>query len=196
MDIARVLLIGINACVEVEDPNVPLEDLANGHPLITCLPDGFPMSRRPLRRFKGSLPEPWTKIIRSVSVDSFTSVNNYTAWLSVAELEPSALSELFTSDEVFSRSLDKLHDAAFAGACKRDIDTRRGDNSLSKYPYILYLEPLSPLALPNDEETQKIVKQLYVVLGRPDEWVVPRDFLASCWLAAVDGLCRPKRSSH
>jgi len=73
---------------EVVAPNVSLEELANGRPLVRFLPGGFLASKTQVRRFHGPIPEPWAKSVTSISVDTFESVGQYTAWWSIAELPP------------------------------------------------------------------------------------------------------------
>ncbi len=178
MKINRVFLIGINACAEPENPNVPLEDLANGRPLIEFFSDGFPAARSTVRRFRGQIPGDWADAIMSLSVDSFCSVDHYTAWWSIAEINPSSLSELMLmKDYDLSHALDTLHEVAFAGTCRRTIDTRDNDHSLLKYPYMLYLEPCEALlASGTDTEIQEVVQQLRDLIGRSDKWVAPNNF--------------------
>jgi hypothetical protein len=180
MDVGRLLLIGINVCTEVVDPVIPLNELASGRPLITYLPDGFPISRHNVLKFHGPIPEPWVQSIRSISVGSFCCVDSYTAWWSIAELKPDILSEILVEDGAFTHALDTLHDCTFGGTCRKNIDTRMGDSSLAKYPYILYVEPRQPLfPRGTDDEVQEAIGQLYTLLGRADGWIAPHNLFGA-----------------
>jgi len=56
-------------------------------------------------------------------------------------IAPPKLEEVIRAgDGELSRMFDTLHDAMFAGTCRRSINPRGEDHTILKYPYILYLE--------------------------------------------------------